>query len=164
MAQSIGVSASGSILPMNIQGWFPLGLIGLISLLSKGLSRVFSSTRVQKHQVLGTQPSLWSNSHIGTWLLEKPYLWLYGPFSGSGSFPNEMAYHIRWPKFWASPSVLQVKTQGWFTLGLTGLISLLPKGLTRIFSNTTVQKHQFLQVQPSSWSKYHILTWLLEKP
>ena len=49
---------------MNIQGWFPLGLTGLISLLSKGLSRVFSSTTVWKHQFLGTQPSLWSNSHL----------------------------------------------------------------------------------------------------
>ena len=70
--QSIGVSALASILPMNIQDWFPLGLTGLISLLSKGLSRVFSSTIVQKHQVFGAQLSLWSNSHVCTWLLEKP--------------------------------------------------------------------------------------------
>ena len=55
-------SASASVLPMNIQGWFPLGLIGLISLQSKGLSRVFSNTTVQKHQFFGAQPSLWSNS------------------------------------------------------------------------------------------------------
>ena len=64
-------SASASVLPMNIQDWFPLGLTGLI-LLSKGLSRVFSSTTVQKHQFFCTQPSLWSNSHIRTWQLEKP--------------------------------------------------------------------------------------------
>ena len=69
--QSIRASASASILPMNIQGWFPLGLTGLISFLSKGLSRVFSSTRGWKHQFFGTQPSLWSNSHIRSWLLEK---------------------------------------------------------------------------------------------
>ena len=62
--QSIGASASASILPMNIQTWFPLGLTGLISLLSKGLSRVFSWTSVRKHQFFGTLPSLWSNSHI----------------------------------------------------------------------------------------------------
>ena len=68
--QSIGVSAS--VLPMNIQGWFPLGLTGLISLLSKGLSRVFSSTIIWKHQFLDAQPSLWYSSHIHTWLLEKP--------------------------------------------------------------------------------------------
>ena len=69
---------------MNIQGWFPLGLTGLISLLSKGLSRVFFSTTVWKHQFSSTQPYLWSNSHIHTWLLEKPQLWLYGPWSPKG--------------------------------------------------------------------------------
>ena len=74
-SQSIGASAS--ILPMNIQDWFPLELTGWISLQSKGLSRVFSSTTVQKHQFFSTQPSLWSNSHIHMWLLEKPWLWLY---------------------------------------------------------------------------------------
>ena len=69
--QSIGASASALALPMNIQGWFPLGLSGLISLLSKGLSRVFSSTTIQKHQFFDAQSSLWSNCHIRTWLLEK---------------------------------------------------------------------------------------------
>ena len=77
--QSIGASASASVLLMNTQGWFPLGLTGLISLLSKGLSRVFSNTTVQKHQFFSAQLSLWSNSHIHTWLLEKPQLWLYEP-------------------------------------------------------------------------------------
>ena len=70
--QSIGASASASVFPMNIQGWFPLGLTGLISLQSKGLSRVFSNTTIQKHQCFGAQPSLWSNCHIHTWLLDKP--------------------------------------------------------------------------------------------
>ena len=70
--QSIGVSASASVLPMNIQGWFPLGLTGYISLQSKGLSRVFSNTTVQKHQFFSAQLSLWPNSHIHTWLVEKP--------------------------------------------------------------------------------------------
>ena len=71
--QSIRVSASvTSVLPMTIQDWFPLGLTGLISLQSKGFSRVFSNTTVQKHQFFGTQLSLWSNSHIHTWLLETP--------------------------------------------------------------------------------------------
>ena len=68
---STGASALAPVLPMSIQGWFPLGLTGLISLQPKGLSRVFSSTTVQKHQFFGAQPSLWSNSHIHTWLLEK---------------------------------------------------------------------------------------------
>ena len=70
--QSIGASASGSALPMNIQDWFLLWLTGWISLQSKGLSRVFSNTTVQKHQFFGAQLSLWSNSHIPTWPLEKP--------------------------------------------------------------------------------------------
>ena len=69
--QSIGASASASILPMNIQGWFPLRLIDLTSLQSKGLSIVFSSTKIWKEQFFGAQPYLWSKSHIHTWLLEK---------------------------------------------------------------------------------------------
>ena len=69
-SQSIGVSASASVLPVNIQEWFPLGLTGWISLQSKRLSRVFSHARVQKHQFFNAQ-SLWSNSQIHTWLLEK---------------------------------------------------------------------------------------------
>ena len=69
--QSIGTSASVSVLPVNSQGWFPLGLTGLISLLSKELSRVFSSTTVWRHQFFSVQPFLWSSSHIHTWLLEK---------------------------------------------------------------------------------------------
>ena len=69
---SIGVSASTSVLPMNIQDWSPLGWTGWISLQSKGLSRVFSNTIVQKHQFFGAQPSSQSNSHIHTWPLEKP--------------------------------------------------------------------------------------------
>ena len=75
--QSIGASASASVLPVNIQDWFPLGLTGLISLLSKGLSRIFSSTTIWKHQFFSAQPSLWTNSYIHIWLLEKPWLWLY---------------------------------------------------------------------------------------
>ena len=70
--QSTGASAAGSVLPIYIQDWFPLGLAGLISLLSKGLSRVFSSITVQNHQFFVAQPSLLSNSHIQMWLLEKP--------------------------------------------------------------------------------------------
>ena len=79
--QRIGASVSASVLQMNIQDWFPLGLTGLIFLQSRGLSRVFSNTKVQKHQYFSTQLSLWSNSHIYTWLLEKPKLWLYGLLS-----------------------------------------------------------------------------------
>ena len=77
--QNVGVLASASVLLMNIQDWFPLGLTGLISLKSKGLSRVSSNTTVQKHQFFGAQLSLWSNFHMDTWLLEKPERWLDGP-------------------------------------------------------------------------------------
>ena len=71
-SQSIGASAS--VLPMNIQDWLPLGLTGLISLLSRKLSRVFYSTAIQNHKFFDSQPSLWSSSHNCTWLLEQQYL------------------------------------------------------------------------------------------
>ena len=70
--QSNEGSASASVLPMNIQDWFPLGWTCWISLQSKGLSRVFSNTTIQRHQFFGTQLSSQSNSHIHTWPLEKP--------------------------------------------------------------------------------------------
>ena len=77
--QSIGVWASASVLPMNTQGWSPLEWTDWISLQSKGLSRVFSNTTVQKHQFFSTQLCSQSNSHIHTWPLEKPKPWLDGP-------------------------------------------------------------------------------------
>ena len=81
-------------------------------------------------------------------------------------FYNESTLLMRWPKYWSfsfniSPSM---NTQDWFPLEWTGWISLLSKGLTRVFSNTTVQQHQFLGAQLSSQSNSHIHTWLLEKP
>ena len=71
-SQSTGVSALESVLPKNTQDWSPLEWTGWISLQSKGLSRVFSNTTVQKHQFFGAQPSSQSNCHIHTWPLEKP--------------------------------------------------------------------------------------------
>ena len=70
--QSIGASASASVLPMNIQDWFPLGWTGWITLQSKGLSRVFSNTTIQKNQFFSSLLSFWSSSHIHTWLWEEP--------------------------------------------------------------------------------------------
>ena len=70
--QSIRVSASTSVLPMNIQDWSPLGWTGWISLQSKGLSRVFSNTTLWKHQFFSNQISLWFNSHLHTWTQGKP--------------------------------------------------------------------------------------------
>ena len=93
-------------------------------------------------------------------------------------FSNESTLHMRWPKYWsqllawggqstgvsALVSVLPKNTQDWLPLEWTGWISLQSKGLSRVFSNTTVQKHQFFSAQPSSQSNSHIHTWLLEKP
>ena len=79
--QSIGASALAPVLPTNIQDWSPLGWTGWIPLQSKGLSRVFSNTTVQKHQFFGAQLTLWSNSHIDTWPLDTPELWLRVMFS-----------------------------------------------------------------------------------
>ena len=79
--QSVGASATRSVLPMNSQDWFPVELTGSISLQSKGLLGVFSKTTVSKHQFFDSQPSLWSDFHIHTWLLEKTLLWLDGPLS-----------------------------------------------------------------------------------
>ena len=78
-AQSIGVSALASVLPKNTQDWSPLWWTGWISLQSKGLSRVFSNSTVQKHQFFGAQLSSQSNTHIHTWPPEKPQTWLDGP-------------------------------------------------------------------------------------
>ena len=78
-------------------------------------------------------------------------------------FSNESALHIRWPKYWNFSLSLPANIQSWFPLGLTGLISLLSKRDSRVFSST-IWKHQFFGAQPSFWSNSHIYTWLLEKP
>ena len=91
-----------------------------------------------------------------------PLLFLPSIFSSMRVFSNESVLHIRWPKYWSfmSPSN---RYSGLISFGLTDLI-LQSKGLSRIFSNITVQKHQFFGVQPSLWSNSHTHTWLLEKP
>ena len=96
-----------------------------------------------------------------------PLLLLPSIFPSIRIFSNESVLPIRWPKYWvsASASVLPVNIHDWFPLGLTDLIFLLFKGLSRVFSNTTVQKHQcFFSTQLSLWSNSHIHAWLLEKP
>ena len=81
-------------------------------------------------------------------------------------FSDESALHMRWPKYWSfSFSIIPLKnTQDWSPLEWTGWISLQSKGLSRVFSNTTAQKHQFFGTQLSSQSNSHIHTWPLEKP
>ena len=86
-----------------------------------------------------------------------PLLLLPSVFARIRVFSNELALHIRWKKCWTSDSAkcLLMNIQGWFFLGLTGSISLLSKGLSRVFSSTKVQRHQFFSDQHSLWSKSH---------
>ena len=95
-----------------------------------------------------------------------PLLLLPSIFPSMRVFSNELALHIRWPKYWSFSFSISppMNIQDLFPLGLTGLISLLSKGLSRIFSSATIWKHQFFDSEPSLWSNSHIHTWLLEKP
>ena len=99
-------------------------------------------------------------------ILYHPLLLLLSIFPSIRVFSNESVLRIRWPKHWSFSfrSVLPVNVQDWFPLGLTSLISLQSKGLSRVFSNTTIQKHQFFDAQFSLWSNSHIHTPLLERP
>ena len=89
-----------------------------------------------------------------------PFLLLPSIFPGIRIFPNGLALHIRWPKYWSFSFSISPSNEysGWFPLGLTGLISLQPKGLSRVFSSTTIQKHQFFDAQPFLRSNSHICT------
>ena len=100
-------------------------------------------------------------------ILCHPLLLLPSIFPSIRVFSNKSVLRIMWPKYWSfsfTASVLPMNTQDWSPLGLTGLISLQSKGLSRVFSNTTVQKHQFFGAQLSSSSNSHIHTWLFDKP
>ena len=78
---------------------------------------------------------------------------------------NKSVLRIRWPKYWSFRFSISppMKIQDWFPFRLTGLISLLSRGLSRVFSSTTIWKHKFFSAQPSLWSNSHIHTWLQEK-
>ena len=95
-----------------------------------------------------------------------PLLLLPSIFPSIRGFSKELALHIRWPKYWNFSFSISPSNEysGLISSGLTGLIFLLYKRLSRVFPNTTDQKHQFFGVQPSLWSDSHIHTWLLEKP
>ena len=97
-------------------------------------------------------------------ILCHPLLLLPSVFPSIVVFSKESVLHIRWPQYWSFRSVLPKNIQNWFPLGWTGLISLQSKELARVFSNTTLQKHQFFSAQLSLWANSHIHTWLLEKP
>ena len=166
--QSIGASASASVLPMNIQGWFPLRLTALISLLSQEVSRVLLflliscsvvSDSLWPHVLQYARflcPSLFSIICSNLCPLHR---WCHSTISSSiipfssylQSFPWSASFPVSWLFTWSGPSiqasvsasVLQMNIQGLFPLRLTGLISLLSKGLSRVFSNTTVPRSQF---------------------
>ena len=171
--QNIAASASASVLPMNIQNWFPLRLTGLISLQSKGLPRAFSNTTAQKYQFFSLQTFMVQLSHPSNrWCYPTisssvvPFSSCLQSFPVSGSFPMSQFFASGGQSIGvsASASILPMNIQNWFPLRLTGLISLQSKGLSRVFFNNIVQKHQFFSAQPSSQSNSHIHTWLLEKP
>ena len=104
----------------------------------------------------------WCHLHL---ILCCPLFLLPSVFPNIRVFSNEPASHVRWPKYRSfSISFLAMNIQGWFPLGLIGLISLLSKRLSIVFSSTTIQKYQFFSAQPSLCSNSHICTWLLEKP
>ena len=107
----------------------------------------------------------WVGDAIQHLILHRPLLLLPPIPPSIRVFSNESALCIRWPKYWSfSLNIsLPMNTQDWSPLGWTGWISLQSKGLSRVFSNTTVQKHQFFGAQPSSQSNSHIHTWPLEK-
>ena len=103
--------------------------------------------------------SMMPSNHL---ILCRPLILLPSIFLSIRVFSNELVLHIRWPKYWssASASVLPMSIQNWFPLGWTGWISSQSKGLSRVFSNTTIQKHQFFGTQLSLWSNSHVHTWL----
>ena len=98
-------------------------------------------------------------------ILCRPLLLLPSIFPSIRAFSNEKVLHIRWPKYWSFSFSIgpSMSIQGWFPLGLTGLIFLLSKGLSRVFSTTTVWRHRFFSAQPFLLSSSHIRTWVLEK-
>ena len=183
--QSIEVSASTSVLPMNTQDWSPLGGTGWISMSSFKnvsvqfcLSVVSNSLRPHESQHArapcpSTTPrvcpyscilSQWCHLAISSSVI--PFFSCPQSLQESGSFPVSqlLAWGGQSIGVSALASVLPMNTQDWSPLGRTGCISLQSKGLSRVFSNTTVQKHQFFGAQLSSQSNSHIHTWPLEKP
>ena len=99
-------------------------------------------------------------------ILHRPLLLLSSVFPSINVFSYKLAFHNRWPKYWSFSFSISPSNEysGLISFRLTGLISLLSKGLSRVFSSTTIRKHQFFSAQPSLWSNSHIHTRLLEKP
>ena len=107
--------------------------------------------------------SVMPSNHL---ILCRPLLLLSSIFPSIRDFSNKSAFHTRWPKYWSFSFSISPSNEhpGLISFRWTGWISLQSRGLSRVFSNTTVQKHQFFSAQLSSESNSHIHTWLLEKP
>ena len=118
-----------------------------------GCKACLSTTNTRSLLKIMPIESVMASNHL---ILSHPLLFLPSIFPSIRVFSNELVLRIRWPKFWPSASVLPMNIQDWFPLGWTGWISLQSKGLSRVFSNTTVQKHRFFSAQLSLWSNSHI--------
>ena len=178
-------------MPQNLCSVYPLGLQQTVSILpfpstdgfqfsSVQFSRSVMSDCLQSHGLQHTRPpcpsptpGVYSNScpssrwcHPTIFIICHPLLLPPSIFPRIRVFSNESVLHIRWSKYWSFSFSISPSNEysGWFPLGWTGWISLQSKGLSRVFSNTTVQKHQFFGAQLSTQSNSHIHTWLLEKP
>ena len=163
---------------MNVKHWAIVTIVeSMLSTSVQLLSRVWlfaipwtaahqASLSITNSQSLPKLVSVESVMPFNHFILCRPLLLPPSIFPSIRVCSNESVLHIRWPKYWnfSFISVLSMNIQDWFPLGLTGLIPLQSKGLSRIFSNTTVQKHQFFGTQLSLRSNSHIHTWLLEKP
>ena len=156
---------------MTIMGWPQRHLFLLSSVQSLSRVQLFVTPWIRARQVSLFITNSWSLLKLMSIELVMPpnhlilcrrLLLLPSIFPSSKVFSNESVLCIRWPKYWSFSFSISplMNIQGWFPLGLTGLISLL----SRVFSNTTVKKHQFFGTQLSSQSNSHIHTWLLEKP
>ena len=147
--RSIWVHFSHSVVSYSVTSWTTACQASLSITNSRRLSKLTSFESVM--------PS----SHL---ILCRPLLLLPSIYPSIRVFSNESVLHIKWPKYWSFSFriLLPMNIQDWLPLGLTGLISLQFNGLLRVFSNTTVQNHQYFGAQPSLWSNSHINTWLLE--
>ena len=152
-----------------------MNLLDLTSVQSLSHVRLFATPRVAACQASLSITNSWSlsklmsiesvmpSNHV---ILCRPLLLSPSIFPSIRVFLNESALRIRWPKYWSFSFSISPSNEhsGLISWGLTGWISLQSKGLSRVFCNTTVQKHQFSGAQLSLWSNSHIHTWLLERP
>ena len=164
---------TSSVLTIQFLSWFMCATFNISSVQSLSLVRLFATPWIAARQAslsitnsrtslkLMSIESVMPSSHL---ILCRPLL-LWPPSPPSiRVFSNESTLRVRWPKYWSfSFSIRTMNTQDWSPLERTGWISLQSKGLSRVFSNTTVQKHQFFSTQLSSQSNSHIHTWPLEK-